>query len=151
MFVVVDASQLNWWLRRFAPRITLRLSPDIVEIASAQGTVHSAPVLTVIRKSNKTLVVGIGDDPVMEDAAIRIPAFSASGDLVDSGDGVESLLRMLLKRLPRSGGFLRPVVIVEGLSSLEGVLGGREREIVTGALATCGAVAAVIADRRGPG
>jgi hypothetical protein len=150
MFAVVDASQLNWWLRRFAPRITLRLSPDIVEIASTQGAVHSAPVLTVIRKGNKTIVVGIGDDPVTERAAIRIPTFSASGDLMNSGDAFERLLRVLLKRLPRSGGFIRPVVMVEGLPSLESVLGGRQREIVTEALATCGAVAAVIAERRGP-
>ena len=147
MFVVVDESHLNWWLRRFGPRITLRLSPDIVEITPTQGTVHSAPVLTVIRKGNNILVVGIGDDPVTDGAAIRIPAFNASGDLMEPADAVERLLRILLKRLPRSGGFIRAVVIVEGLPSLEGVLDRREREILTEALASCGAVAAVIADR----
>lgn len=144
MIVVTDVSELNWWLRRFASRITLRLSPEVVEVTSTEGAVSSAPVLAVIRKGERTLVAGIGDDPVTDADAIRIPAFSSSGNLLESSEAIERLLRVLLKRLPPSGGFVRPVVVVHGLPSLEGVLGGRQCELVTCALSACGAAAAVI-------
>ena len=141
MIVVADVPELNWWLRRFASRITLRLSPDVVEATSAEGAVHSLPVLAVVRRDDRTLVAGIGDDPVTDDDAIRIPAFSSSGNLLGSSEAIERLLWWLLKRLPPSGGFVRPVVIVHGLPSLEGVLGGRQSELVTRALSACGAAA----------
>lgn len=144
MLVVADVSELNWWLRRFASRITLRVSPESVEMTSAEGTVHSAAVLTVIHRGDRTLVVGIGDEPVTDEDAIRIPAFSSSGNLFESSEPIEKLLLVLLQRLPPSGGFVRPVVIVHGLPSLEVVLRGRQREFVTRALSACGAAAAVI-------
>jgi hypothetical protein len=121
MFVVTDESELNWWLRRFAPRITLRLSPDFVEIASARGVAHSATVLTG-----------------------SIPVFRLVDAVLPPDEVAARFLAVLLKRLPPSGGFIRPIVLVEGLRSLEGVLGGQQQAIVTRALATCGAAAAVI-------
>ena len=145
MIVVSDVSELNWWLRRFASRITLRLSPEVVEVTTAEGSIHSAPVLAVTRNGERTHVVGIGDDPVTDADAIRIPAFSSSGNLVECGEAIERFLWVLLKRLPPSGGFVRPVVIVHGLSSLEAVLGGRQSELLTRALSACGASAAVVA------
>ena len=144
MFVVADVSELNWWLRRFASRITLRLSPEFVEMTSAERAVHSAPALTVIHRGDRTLVVGIGDEPVTDQDAIRIPAFSSPRNLLESSEAIERLLTVLLRRLPPSGGFVRPVVIVHGLPSLEVVLAGRQCEVVTRALAACGASAAVI-------
>jgi hypothetical protein len=134
MIVVADVSELNWWVRRFASRITLRLSLEAVGATSTEGAVHAAPVLTVIRKGDRTLVAGIGDDPVTNADAIRIPAFSSSVNLLDPSDAIERFLRVLLKRLKPSGGLFRPVVIVHGLHSLEGVLGGRQCELVTRAL-----------------
>jgi len=145
MLVVADVSQLNWWLRRFASRITLRLSPEFVEMTSAEGAVRSAPLLTVIHRGDETLVVGIGDEPVTDENAIRIPAFSSSGNLFEPSEAIERLVMVLLKRLPASGGFVRPVVIVHGLPSLEVILAGRQCEFVTRALSACGAAAAVIA------
>lgn len=53
-------------------------------------------------------------------------------------------LTAVLRRLPKSGGFIRPVVIIEGLESISGRIDGRERDVVTGALEAWGAVAAVI-------
>ncbi len=144
MLVVADVSELNWWLRRFASRITLRLSPEFVEMTSAEGAVRSAPVLTVIHRGDRTLVVGIGDEPVTDEDAIRIPAFSSSGSLFESSEAIERLLLLLLKGLPHSGGFVRPVVIVHGLPSLELVLAGRQCGFVTRALSASGAGAAVI-------
>lgn len=144
MFVVTDESELNWWLRRFAPRISLRLSPDFVEIASARGTAHSAAMLSVIHKGDRTLVAGIGDDPVADVAANRIAVFQAPGPLLTPDDAVARFLCVLLKRLPPSGDFIRPVVIVQGLRSLENALGGQQQTIVTRALTTCGAAAAVL-------
>lgn len=144
MLVVTDESELNWWLRRFAPRVSLRLSPDFVEMISAEGTARSAAVLSVIQKGDRTLVAGIGDDPVADVEAIRIAAFQAPGHVLSPDDAVTRLLFVLLKRLPPSGGFIRPVVIVEGLRSLESALGGQQQAIVTRALTTCGAAAAVI-------
>ena len=122
MFVVTDESELNWWLRRFAPRISLRLSPDVVEITSPQGVAQSAAVLRVIQEGDRPVVAAIGDEPA---AAARF-------------------LSLLLGRLPPSGGFIRPVVTVEGVPSLEAALGGQHRAIVTRALAAYGAAAAVI-------
>lgn len=144
MFVVTDESELNWWLRRFAPRISLRLSPDFVEMASARGTAHSAAVLTVIHKGDRTLVAGIGDEPVADVAANRIAVFQAPEPVLTADDAVARFLCVLLRRLPPSGSFIRPVVIVDGLRSLESALGGQHRAIVTRALTTCGAAAAVI-------
>ena len=63
---------------------------------------------------------------------------------------VERFLCELLKRLPPRGGFIRPIVIVEGLSSLEDLLAGRQREFVIQALARCGAAAVVIRDGISP-
>jgi hypothetical protein len=145
MFVVADESELNWWFRRFAPRISLRLSPDFVEIASTQGVAQSSAVLTVIRDGDRTFVCGVGDDPVANVSADRIPVFQVPGEAgLSPVDAVERLLCALLKRLPPSGSLIRPVVIVEGLHSLEDVLRGQRCEIVTRALAASGAVAAVI-------
>jgi hypothetical protein len=144
MFVVTDESELNWWLRRFAPRISLRLSPDFVEIASARGTAHSAAVLSVIHKGDRTLVAGIGDEPVADVAANRIAVFQAPGSVLSPDDAVARFLCVLQRRLPPGGGFIRPVVIVEGLCSLENALHGQQQPIVTRALLTCRAAAAVI-------
>ena len=144
MLVAADVSELNWWLRHLASRITLRRSPKLVEVTSARGLFTTAPVLTVIRKGDRTLVVGIGDVPVTEAGGMRIPAFSFSGDLLDPEEPVERFLCELLKRLPPSGGFIRPIVIVEGLPSLEDLLAGRQREFVIQASARCGVAAVVI-------
>ena len=124
MFVVTDESELNWWLRRFAPRISLRLSPNFVEIASAGGTAPSAAVLSVIHKGDGTLVAGIGDEPVADVAANRIAVFQAPRTVLTPYDAVARFLCVLLKRLPPSGRFIRPVVIVDGLRSLEKPVAG---------------------------
>ncbi len=144
LFVVTDESELNWWLRRFAPRITLRLSPDFVEIASARGVAQSATVLSVRRRGDRTVVAGIGNEPVTDAAADSIPVFRLLDAVLPPDEAAARFLAVLLKRLPPSGGFIRPIVLVEGLRSLEGVLGGQPQAIVTRALATCGAAAAVI-------
>jgi hypothetical protein len=144
MFVVTDESELNWWLRRFATRISMRLSPDFVEMASARGTAHSAAVLSVIHKGDRMLVAGIGNEPVADVAANRIAVFQAPGPVLTPDDAVARFLCVLLRRLPPSGGFIRPVVIVDGLRSLENALGGQHQAIVTRALSTCGAAAVVI-------
>ena len=144
MFVVTDESELNWWLRRFAPRISLRLSPDFVEIASLQSVAQSAAVLRVIQKGDRPVVAAIGDEPVADATAERIPVFRVPGTVLTADDSAARFLSLLLRRLPPSGGFIRPVVIVEGLPSLEAALGGQHRAIVTRALAACGAAAAVI-------
>lgn len=146
MFVVNDESELNLWLRRFAPRISLRLSPDFVEIASPQGVAQSAAVLRVIQQGDHPVVAAIGDEPVAEAAADRIPVFQAPGTVLTPDDSAARFLSLLIRRLPPSGSFIRPVVIVEGLRSLEAALGGQHRAIVTRALAAYGAAAAVIAD-----
>jgi hypothetical protein len=146
MFVGTDASELNWWLRRFAPRISLRLSPDFAEVVSPQGVARSAAVLSVIRKGDRAIVAGIGDEPVADAAAGRIRAFQLPGAVLTADDAAARFLSVLLKRLPPSGGFIRPVVIVEGLSSLDAALGGQHVAIVTRALTACGAAAAVIRD-----
>lgn len=147
MLVVADTSQLNWWLRRFAPRVTLRLSPDLVEFRSKQGVAQAAAVATLVRRQKgDPLVAGIGDDPVTDAGAVRVPVFGGDGVLLERGEIVERFLRALLKRLPPSGGFILPVVLVEGLQSLDHALGGRQRAIVIRALARCGVGAVVIPD-----
>lgn len=145
MLVVTDESELDWWARRFAPRLSLRLSPDFVEIESARSTVHCPAVLSVIQKDGRTLVAGIGNEPVSDVAADRIAVFRAPGTVLTPEDAVTRFLCLLLKRVP-SGGFTRPVVVVEGLRSLDSALGGQHRMIVTKALANCWVAAAVIRD-----
>ena len=79
---------------------------------------------------------------------MRISIFESMPGVTRTHDDlVEPFLRVLLKRLSRSPGFIRPVVIVEGLGSLHERLAGRERDVIVRALARCGAVAAVISDR----
>jgi hypothetical protein len=146
MLVVTDESELNWWLRRFAPRISLRLSPDFVEVISPQGVARSAAVLSLIRKGDRAVVAGIGDEPVADAAADRIPVFQANRSVLTVDDAAAQFLSVLLKRLPPSGAFIRPVVVVEGLPSLDDALGGQHVAIVTRALTACGAAAAVIRD-----
>lgn len=124
MFVVSDESELNWWLRRFAPRISLQLSPNFVELASSHGVAHSAAVLSVVQKGDRIVVAGIGDEAVADVAADRIPVFQAPGAVLTPDEAAARFLSGLFRRLPRSGGFLRPVVIVEGVRSLEGALAG---------------------------
>jgi hypothetical protein len=81
----------------------------------------------------------------MSDAAAeRIPVFHAQGTMLTPDDSAARFLSLLLRRLPPSGSFIRPVVIVEGLPSLEAALGGQHQAIVTRALAACGVAAAVI-------
>lgn len=146
MFVVTDESELNWWLRRFAPRISLRMSADSVEVVSPQGAVRSAAVLRLIRKGDRAVVAGIGDEPVADAAADRVPVFQAQQGQLTVDDAATQFLSLLLKRLPPSGAFIRPVVVVEGLDSLNRALGGQHVAIVTRALTACGAAAAVIRD-----
>ena len=102
MFVVNDESELNWWLRRFAPRISLRLSPDFVELVSAQGVAQSAAVLRVIQKGDHPLVAAIGDEPVADAAAERIPAFQSPGTVLTPDDSAARFLSLLIRRLPLS-------------------------------------------------
>lgn len=149
MFVVTDESELNWWARRFAPRIWLRLSPGVVELASAEGVARSSALLAVIRDGDYTFVAEIDDDRVAEGLADRVVAFRVPGEVLSTMDAAVRFLRLLMRQLPKSGGVTRPVVIVEGLPYLEDVLDGHQRAIVIRALATCGAAAAVIADVSG--
>jgi len=144
MFVVRDESELNCWLRRFAPRVSLRLSPDFVEAFSSQDTARSAAVVSLIRKGERAVVAGIGDEPVADAAADRVPVFQIHRDVLTAEDAATQFLSVLLKRLPASGTLIRPVVVVEGLPSLEGALGGQQVAIVTRALTACGAAAVVI-------
>lgn len=146
MFVVADDSELNWWLRPFALRISLRLTPDFVEVVSPQGVARSAAVLSVVRKGDRAAVAGIGDEPVADSAADRIRVFEVPKQVLTVDAAVARLFSVLLKRLPSSGGFIRPVVVVEGLPSLDASLGGQHVAFVTRALAACGAAAAVIRD-----
>ena len=146
MFVVTDESELNWWLRRFAPRISLRLSSEFVEVVSPLGVAQSAAVVTLVRRGGRAVVVGIGDEPVADLAADRIPVFGAHRGVLTVDDAAAQFLSVLLKRLPPSGGFVRPVVVVEGLLSLDRDLEGQQVAVVTRALAACGAAAAVIRD-----
>jgi len=99
MFIVADPEQLNFWLRRFAPRVVLRLGSEFGEV------------------------------------------FAPSAG---AGDRAEVFVQAVLKRLPPSRGFIRPVVVVEGLASVNGGMDGHAREVVTRALANWGAAAAVI-------
>lgn len=145
MFVVSNLRELNWWLRKFAPRVVLRIAPEFIEASSGERLVHARTTLAVATQGDNRLILGIGDDPVADASAVRISIFGSMSGVVGTDDDlVEPFLRVLLKRLPRSLGFIRPVVIVEGLGSLHERLAGREREVIVRALARCGAVAAVI-------
>ena len=145
MFVVSDPQHLNWWLRRFAPRVVLRMTPESVEASSSEGFVHARPTLVVAADGANRRILGIGDDPVEHPSAERIAIFDSSSHGVDtSADLVAAFLRVVLKRLPRRWGVIRPVVLVEGIESLHEPLAGRERDVIVQALTASGAVAAVL-------
>ena len=148
MFVVADVRELNWWLRTFAPRVGLRITPEFMEASYGQHVIHARTTLAVETEGVNKRILGIGDDPVAVTSAVRTSIFESMPDVLGAhGDLVELFLRVLLKRLPRSPGFIRPVVIVEGLASLHERLAGRERDVIVRALAQCGAVAAVVSER----
>jgi hypothetical protein len=147
MFVVANLRGLNWWLRNFAPRVVLRIALEVIEASSGEQLVRARTTLAVEADGDRR-ILGIGDDPVADASVVRISIFEfMPGVLRAHDDLVEPFLRVLLKRLPRSPGFIRPVVIVEGLGSLHERLAGREREVIVRALTGYGAVAAVISDR----
>ena len=146
MDIVSRIEELSFFLRRFAPRIVLRVGPDFVEASSREGRVQATPFLIVIRQGNRPIVAGIGDDPVTSSDAVRVPVFSGvpAGGSAEHDDLVESFITTILARLPKSGGVIRPVVVVDNLSSLEAPLLGRQRELIARALTRWGAAAVVI-------
>jgi hypothetical protein len=114
MFVVSSVDDLNFWLRRFAPRIELRISGDHVVLESNGATIQ----LTAAE------VMSSGAD-----------------------DSLAALVSAGLRRLPRSRGILRPVVMVHGLSSHER-RDGRAREALIGSLERFAVVAVVISEEK---
>jgi hypothetical protein len=127
------------------------LAPDVVEASSAEGRIEFRPVLAIIRKEGRTVVAGIGGGPVADPAATQVDVFSSdfTGRAAEQDEMVERFVYSALKQLPRSGGFLMPIVIVEGVDSLSAVLGGRHRDVITRALARWGAAIAVMLQRAG--
>ena len=147
MFVVSHPRELNLWLRTFAPRVVLRVAPEFTEASSGAELIHVTTTLAVAQGDNRR-ILGIGDDHVPDASAVWISVFgSMSGVVAADDDLVGAFLRVLFKRLPRSPGFIRPVVIVEGLGSLHERLAGRERDVIVRALASCGAAAAVVSEQ----
>jgi len=146
MYLVSHLDELNFFLRRFAPRMTLRLAPDSVEITSAEGHFRAAPVVIFVEEGNRRRVAGIGDDCVTNSSGSRVNIFTSdSTGKHGPNDGlVETFLYTAFSRLPKSRGIMRAVVVVENLNSLDLVLSGRQREIIAGALERWGAVAAVM-------
>jgi hypothetical protein len=67
-----------------------------------------------------------------------------AGDSAEQEEMVEKFLHGALKRLPKSRGFLLPIVIVENVDSLADVLAGRQRVVLGRALERWGAAATVM-------
>jgi|SRR5688572_4548930 len=143
MHVVSNLDELNFFLRRFAPRVTLRMAPDAVEVTSAEGHFRVAAVVTVVENRGHSRVAAIGDDPVA--SGVRINVFArAATDKHQANGYFETFLQAALQRLPKTSGIIRPVVLVENLGSLDPVLLGRQNEMAIRAIERWGAVAAVI-------
>lgn len=134
MFVLKAESDLNWWLRRFAPRVRLRLTRDYIEATFAKATVRHRPILLLKREDNTARIVGIGDEQPSDAFSHRIDVLRAAGSLLRPVDAAEGFLMTLFRRLPLHYLFIRPVVVVEGLPSLERALEAPYRDVMVQAL-----------------
>ena len=146
MYLVSQVSELNFFLGRFAPRVTLRLAPDSVEVSSSDGHFRAAPVVVFVKDGDRRRVAGIGDDCLANATSGRVNIFTgaATREHTTTDNLVETFLHAALRRLPKSCGIPRAVVVVENLNSLDSLLSGRHREIIASALERWGAAATVM-------
>lgn len=148
MEIVPQEDALNIFLRRFAPRYTVRLSPDLVEVTSQTGLVRATPVVTLVDDKGRLHVGSIGDEPIAGNNGVRFRIFEHSA--THGGHTQEELIaaffRVALSRVLKKS-LIRPVIIVENLDSLEAVMGGRQREVISHSIEQASAVALVIRPR----
>lgn len=145
-FVVPSLDDLNFVFRRFnRNHIRLVVSPDAVTAVTSRGELRVVAAISYARHGKRDVIVGIGDDPVQDVEATTVNLFSATATAAAEYDGLlEKFLHLLLKRLPKSKGIFRPVVLIEGLNSLSPDTVRRVRAPFIRALANGGAAAVVV-------
>jgi hypothetical protein len=144
MEIVFSADHLSFFLRR-APRVTLRILADAVEVSSAEGSVRVSCVVSVVQQGNRHVIVGVASDQVRDPAATTLNLFAGQINEGEREALMFEFLQCALRRLPTSGGFVRPVVVVENIDRLSPVLLGSQRDVVRRALERWGAAAVVMA------
>jgi hypothetical protein len=141
--IVRSVDDLNFWLRRFAPRVTLHLLQTEVIATSSAGELRMPTMISFVRDGERRTIVAVGDDRADVPGATTVRLFSSeamSGHRLD--DLLQKFFSLVLQRLPRSPGFIRPVVVVRGLMSLPPEMNDGQQ--VARALQSCGAAAVVI-------
>ena len=134
--------ELNWWLKRVAPRVTLRLSTTEVIATSSDGEVRLPAVISFVREGDNYRIAGVGDDPVDTPGAATVHLFTSGGNQRDQhGDLLARFFSLVLKRLPRSLSIIRPVIVVLGSRSLAPEV---SNERIARALESAGAAAVVV-------
>lgn len=143
--IIVDAlDELNFWLKRFAPRVQLRVSTDAVIVVTSNGELH-VPASISFRRDGHGEILGIGHDHTDAPDAVTVRLFTAAAlSSPDYDNLLDKFFRLVLRRVPRSGSFIRPIVIVEGLNVLPRDVAPGIREALVRALANAGPAAILI-------
>ena len=142
--VIVHAlDDLHFWLKRFAPRVELRVSPEAVIVVTSKGELH-VPASISFGRDGPGEILGIGRDYTDAPDAVTVELFTAAALASSDYDNLlEKFLRVVFTRVLR-GVSVRPVVIVEGLNSMPRDLAQRIREALVRALTNARAAAIVI-------
>jgi hypothetical protein len=140
--VLGSLDDLNFFARRFTPRIQLRVSSDAVIAATPETEVRVAASISFTRTGE---ILGIGGESADAADATTLHLFTASAAASPQYDDLlDKFLRLLLRRVHRKAAWLRPVLIVEGLDSFGPDIRPRVRESLVRALTSAGAAAIVV-------
>jgi hypothetical protein len=145
--VVTSLDDLNFVFRRFGNHIRLRVSPDALLARTPRVEMHVAASISYTSEG-RGKILGIGGEGAGAANSITLQLFTASGlASPDYDELLDKFLRVLFRRLHRSGVWWRPVVILAGLNSLGPDVSMRARESLVRALANAGAAAVVLDPR----
>ena len=140
MIVRRSFDELSFFLRRFAPRVTMRLDPSRVTLSTSAGEQHLTPTVSVARQEGDWRITDVGD--TTERAGhyvVNIFSDTFPTGVPERDDLFRAFFRGAVRKTMTRGVSLRPVVAVEGLASLD----GPQRDMVIRALEHAGAAAVI--------
>ena len=132
---------LNRLIAFFSRTITIRVQPEIFHFTTGTDNLQLETYLNIQLIDGKYTVHSAGEDASTTSGIMRVDLFRNS-DVPADGNRMECLiayLRYVIQKLHRRNHFIRPLVIVKDVHSLDDVLMGYQYQLLRAALLECGA------------